>query len=456
MRWSTGRLAAITEDSAGDTIAVAYDVRGRLLALGADTFVRDAAGSLTGLRGDSLTYDAAGRLAERIGQVTQAFDFDRAGRRIGSQIDGGGSEGYTYDGAGRLTAWVGPTGDTSTYRYDGDGLRTGATFASGGTASFTWQLAGELPLLLDDGTSRFIYGPYGMPLEQIDRDGTAVWLHQDQAGSIRALTGSDGAILATFAWDAYGLPTTSTGTVSSRLGFVGSYTDSDTGFSYLSARVYDPATAQFLTVDPMVGRTRQPYAYAAGDPLGFSDPSGLDPSIRWGRGSGRNVLAGHGSLRLSSGDFTVPEGTTMVFHSPAGSSITDSYGVMIESGKPTGYTEVYGPGSRVPDYELDAPDGLSVLPTSTTVTGPTKLSQILIPFKGTIHWVACRENIFGGGEGAELRRSSGPLTYGVNGPIYLDEAMLLRKDYSHLTEAVPMLWDPAWFDWDSGSLLPGA
>jgi RHS repeat-associated protein len=449
-RDATGRLAGITEAPAGDAISVSYDVRGRLLALGTDTFGRDAAGSLTGLRGDSLRYDAAGRLVERVGQVTQAFDFDRAGRRIGSGTDGGASDSFTYDGAGRLTAWAGPAGDTSTYRYDGDGLRTEAVLATGETATFTWHFAGERPLLLDDGTSRFVYGPYGVPLEQIDRDGTAVWLHQDQAGSTRTLTGSDGAVLAAFAWDAYGMPSTRTGAISSRLGFGGSYTDLDTGFIFLPARVYDPPSAQFLTIDPMVGRTRQPYAFAAGDPLGFSDPSGMDPTIRWGTGPGRNVLAGHGTLSGSSGDFIVPEGTTMVFHSPAGSSIMDDYGTMIERGKATGYTEVYGPGSRIPDYQLGAPDGLGVLPTSTTVTGPTKLSGILTPNKGIVHWAACRYNL-----GLGLPDSSAPRVWGVNGPVYNDEQIMLDRRPSK-SEGVPLLRDPAWFDWDSGSLLPGA
>jgi RHS repeat-associated protein len=46
--------------------------------------------------------------------------------------------------------------------------------------------------------------------------------------------------------------------------------------NYLRARYYDPATAQFLSVDPMVAKTMSPYGYAAGDPLNASDPSGLD------------------------------------------------------------------------------------------------------------------------------------------------------------------------------------
>ena len=35
------------------------------------------------------------------------------------------------------------------------------------------------------------------------------------------------------------------------LGYDAQYTSSDTGLIYLRARVYDPATAQFVTVDPL-------------------------------------------------------------------------------------------------------------------------------------------------------------------------------------------------------------
>ena len=41
-------------------------------------------------------------------------------------------------------------------------------------------------------------------------------------------------------------------------------------------RYYDPTTAQFLSVDPMVEATRQAYVYAGNDPVNYVDPSGED------------------------------------------------------------------------------------------------------------------------------------------------------------------------------------
>jgi len=66
-----------------------------------------------------------------------------------------------------------------------------------------------------------------------------------------------------------------TDTTTSPFGYTGQYTDTETGFQYLRARYYDPATAQFLSRDPLVTETRSAYAYAEGNPFNLVDPSGL-------------------------------------------------------------------------------------------------------------------------------------------------------------------------------------
>ncbi len=46
---------------------------------------------------------------------------------------------------------------------------------------------------------------------------------------------------------------------------------------YLVNRYYDPSSGQFISPDPMVRLTGQPYSYAANDPPSLVDPSGLGP-----------------------------------------------------------------------------------------------------------------------------------------------------------------------------------
>ena len=77
------------------------------------------------------------------------------------------------------------------------------------------------------------------------------------------------------------------------------YTDAETGFQYLRARYYDPATGQFLNRDPLEALTGQPYAYAENNPLNLTDPTGMcvlcrHPSVhidadKWVRDRASNV-----------------------------------------------------------------------------------------------------------------------------------------------------------------------
>jgi RHS repeat-associated protein len=126
------------------------------------------------------------------------------------------------------------------------------------------------------GASIFMYGPRETTVEQINNStGTVTYLHHDQQGSTRLLTGSTGTVTGKCSYSAYGTPTCE-GSATTPLGWDGQYTSSDTGLVYMRNRVYDPTTAQFLTVDPLVGITGQPYNYAFDDPVNLVDPTGLE------------------------------------------------------------------------------------------------------------------------------------------------------------------------------------
>ena len=173
------------------------------------------------------------------------------------------------------------------YESDARGLRQsrieGAT-----THEFVWSTAGGLPLLLDDGTHRYVYGPTLTPIAQLDGvSGDIEYLHTDMLGTPRLITSDTGVAVGITAVDAYGNRTGHTGSADSAIGFTGNWTDAATGLVYLRARDYDPSTGQFLTVDPLVDETRYPYAYVANNPLVFTDPTGLD---FWGD-AGANLLA---------------------------------------------------------------------------------------------------------------------------------------------------------------------
>jgi RHS repeat-associated protein len=113
-----------------------------------------------------------------------------------------------------------------------------------------------------------------MRVEQINNStGTVTYLHHDQAGSTRLLTGSTGTVAGKCSYAAYGVPTCE-GSATTPLGYEAQYTSPDTGLIYMRARTYDPSTAQFLTRDPWVSLTGEPYSYAEDNPLNRADPSG--------------------------------------------------------------------------------------------------------------------------------------------------------------------------------------
>ncbi|MFN0282059.1 MAG: putative adhesin [Kineosporiaceae bacterium] len=57
-------------------------------------------------------------------------------------------------------------------------------------------------------------------------------------------------------------------------------------------------------------------------------------------------------------------------------------------GNPTP-SRIYGPGEAMPKYTLFPPANPNVASLSTTVGAPTRLSGLVGPGGGTVHWAAC-------------------------------------------------------------------
>jgi len=59
---------------------------------------------------------------------------------------------------------------------------------------------------------------------------------------------------------------------------------------YLNNRYYDPSVGVFLSVDPLVASTGDPYLYASGNPTTLSDPTGL--CVEGSKGCGIDLTSG--------------------------------------------------------------------------------------------------------------------------------------------------------------------
>jgi RHS repeat-associated protein len=265
------------------TTSYTYTSLHQVSAAGSASYGYDAANDLTtSPAGATQAFDPAGELcwagtgsaactSPPSGTTTYSYSAD--GNRTATTPSSGPSTSYSWDQANDLTNVT--TGSSSaTYTYDGNGLRQSKT-VGGTTTHYSWDVDGSLPLLLSDGTNSYIYGLGGTPVEQVSSSGTPTYLLADQLGSTRALTGSAGSLTATFTYDAWGNLAGSTGSATTPFMYAGQYLDSTTGLYYMQARWYEPATGQFLSVDPLAEETEQAFAYSGDDPVNDSDPSGL-------------------------------------------------------------------------------------------------------------------------------------------------------------------------------------
>jgi RHS repeat-associated protein len=324
---AAGRLTAVTNDSSSGIIV--QDLVSKLDGLGNPTeviattvpgypsgtplapvlsFTYDGLNRLTRYSGDPIfgtldyTYDTASNRATLTenGALRPAYGYDRAERlRSGPQgtynVDangrttarplGGVQQPLIFNQADRLTEATAATSRVS-FRYDGDGRRAVRTFTdtttnpwTTTTAVYTDDVAGELPVMLQDGERRYVYGvglAYSLKLSD-PQDGQVY--HTDARGSVRAVTGRTGALRWVVRYDPFGTSGVYGEGGHPPVGFGGEPVEAETGLVYMRARYYDPALGRFLSRDSVAGSASNPislnrYAYSGSNPVSNVDPSG--------------------------------------------------------------------------------------------------------------------------------------------------------------------------------------
>ena len=181
-----------------------YDENNRLIkAGGTHEWEYDDANNPTKIGTRSYAYNAADELETR-----SSYTYNEEGELTKTTPTKAAATTYGYDQAGNLTSVSRPEeggtkGISDTYTYDGNGLRASQT-KSEGTKYMAWDMAEETPQILYDGQNSYIYGPNGLPIEQINSEGKALYLHHDQQGSTRLLTGSTGMVEGAMTYDPYG------------------------------------------------------------------------------------------------------------------------------------------------------------------------------------------------------------------------------------------------------------
>ncbi|NUH36647.1 PrsW family intramembrane metalloprotease [Streptomyces samsunensis] len=307
-----GHLVAVDDNLSGRR-AFELDVVGRATGVHAhgwtETYAYDAAGNQTHASWPSAlpTQDATGPRTYTGTRITGAgsvrYEHDEAGRltlrrkkRLSGKPD---TWRYTWNSEDRLTSVTTPDGTVWRYRYDPFGRRTtkqrlaadgesvleqtnftwdGPTLVEQTTTTpdfphpvtLTWDHEGLRPIAqterITEATTRreidarffaIITDLVGTPTELVDESGTIAWRTRS-------------TLWGTTTW-------TTDSTAYTPLRFPGQYFDPETGLHYNFHRYYDPASARYLTPDPLgLAPAPNPATYVH-NPLAAIDPEGLGP-----------------------------------------------------------------------------------------------------------------------------------------------------------------------------------
>ena len=225
-------------------------------------------GKLTAVNGAQIIYDAMGNPTRYKGNT---FTWEQ-GRKLASGSMNGNSFSYTYDGNGmRYKKKV--NGTNTYYYYNGT------------------QLLMESK---DEDRIYYIYGATGIEgmMYKTRYTETMYYFDKNTLGDIVAIRDSNGNIVATYEYDAWGNCTVMDGngyinTSSSFIGNVnpfryrGYYYDTETGFYYLQTRYYDPTICRFINADnyelvsQLAGsKELNMYAYCRNNPIMYTDETG--------------------------------------------------------------------------------------------------------------------------------------------------------------------------------------
>lgn len=235
-----------------------------------------------------MTYDSYGRVSGA--QITRndQYTYDPDGLRT-QAILGGTAYNLVYDVnsfSSPLTERGDPTRATiaAEWRATPNGESVVLPIARGSSSLQPISAAIDRLLEIRDSTQaiqqRVVHG-LGAILHETASGGYHV-LHDDQVGSIIALTDQNGVITDRYNYDPYGQSFGEDGTTFNvfRYGGREGVIDDGAGLLYARARTYSPTQMRWLQPDYFLGcapwpQTLNSYAYSDGNPLQFSDPLGL-------------------------------------------------------------------------------------------------------------------------------------------------------------------------------------
>jgi RHS repeat-associated protein len=239
-----------------DSAAYAYDkVANRIGPL--DTL--GTGNRLTAFAGWKITYDAGGFMtSRRKGADTLNYSWNALGQLV------------------QVTSTV--PAYTVTYGYDGFGRRVRKTVNGVATR---YLVEGDRVLVELDNSwapvAKYSYYPGVDRPHAMQRNGTTYYYTQDAQANVTGLLNATGGIVHQYNYTPYGEAQGGYGNIVDPYQYKGREWDAEARLYYMRARYYDPQLGRFISEDPIgIAGGLNVYAFAGGEPVNRSDPSGLD------------------------------------------------------------------------------------------------------------------------------------------------------------------------------------
>ncbi|MBP5325832.1 MAG: hypothetical protein J6Y86_10130 [Pseudobutyrivibrio sp.] len=300
-RTTVNRFRRDLENVSGEYI-YGYDLENRLTEVSLDgelirKYEYDAFGNRSRfIDNDELTtysYDDLDRLIESVNDSKAvSFEYDKRGNRIAEYENGLLNKTFTFDATNMLSKVVDNTNAEATYTYNGMGKRVAITKPDE-QIEFLLDLTKDYHNMLERSvngmTESYIYDSNVVSMSKSDED---YFYMLDELGSGMYMTGTDGAVVGTYAYDEFGrtinpgsgkhdsIAYTKIGNIIQPLAFTGYQHDEMTDSYFAQARYYDAEAGRFVSEDKVRGYKAKPdsinhYLYCWNRPANLVDLNGL-------------------------------------------------------------------------------------------------------------------------------------------------------------------------------------
>lgn len=187
-------------------------------------------------------------------------------------------EFYEYDEFNQLVKLMNGA-SVNAYAYNGEGMRVAKTV---GDATTLYGYEYDKPVVESDGTNFTAVNLYGTNLISRTAENQTLYYQFNGHADVIGLIDEDGVLVASYYYDAFGVPTVTSGDVENPFRYGGYLYDEETGLYYIKSRFYDASIARFIQEDIYAGKYSDPlslnlYTYVLNNPLRYLDPTGMIP-----------------------------------------------------------------------------------------------------------------------------------------------------------------------------------